>query len=80
MNLHITLSKAKVVKILTKLTDEGHFLRKTYNKSIIYCIKQDLNAKIATPEDIKQLDDSIAELTAAHNKIESHNNNLEKGS
>lgn len=79
LNLHITLSKAKVLKILTKITDEGHLLRKTYNKSMVYCIKQDLTAKVATPEDIKVLDDSIEDLTEKQKNILIQNNSLEKG-
>lgn len=39
-NLHGTIGKTMAVRVLTSLAENGSLIAKTYNKTVIYVIKQ----------------------------------------
>lgn len=69
-NLHDAVKKTVVSKILDSLCDDGHMVAKTYNKSKIYHIDQDMFPD-ADPATIRDLDDQLENLSRRFTSLKS---------
>ena len=75
-NLHGTVGKTAVIKILTALSEQGSLLAKTYGKQIVYVAKQVMltlcisksflkdNLPTPSPEDLNKIDTELDALKA----------------
>lgn len=61
MNLHQSLAKGVVVKVLASLHERGLIAGKTYGKSVIYVARQD-DKPAPSPEELDAIDNEITKI------------------
>ncbi|KAI7901116.1 Tat binding protein 1-interacting protein-domain-containing protein [Cokeromyces recurvatus] len=76
-NLHSKYSKGVITKVLDKLIEDDLVLSKTYGKSIIYSIKQDIE-NIPGQEEQELIDKSINEFTQKYEDLSMENKRLDQ--
>ncbi|CEI95942.1 hypothetical protein RMCBS344292_10116 [Rhizopus microsporus] len=67
-NLHSKYSKAHIIKALDKLVEEGEVISKTYGKSVVYSIKQDVVKSDETGQTLDSLENEQLEQRLSHLK------------
>ncbi|CEG84637.1 hypothetical protein RMATCC62417_18411 [Rhizopus microsporus] len=68
-NLHSKYSKAHIIKALDKLAEEGEVISKTYGKSVVYSIKQDVVKSDETGQTLDSLEVEINKVSDELNAI-----------
>jgi len=63
MNLHQSIGKTNVTKILASLQERGLIYGKTYGKSVIYVARQD-DRPAPSPEELESIDCEITALSS----------------
>ncbi|KAL4211963.1 PSMC3 interacting protein [Rhizopus azygosporus] len=76
-NLHSKYSKTHIIKALDKLVEEGKVMSKTYGKSVVYSIKQDVVESDETGQTLDSLEVEINKVSDELNAVKNENKKLE---